>query len=117
MYQELTALAEDFAQYRGKRKRTKYPTSLWDKAVQLCKHHTVKKIADSLQVSMNSLHRHIRSRKNNANTPSPFVPIEITPQSSIQLHVGGPLPMTIEFDRPMEEVAKFVIAIQGGLQC
>lgn len=117
MCQELTTLAEDFARYRGRRKRAKYPAVLWDKAVQLCELYPLEKVASSLQVCNESLRRHLYSRIKECNASSQFIPINITPNSSVQLHVSGPLPMTIDFDRSTEELAKFILAIQGGLPC
>lgn len=117
MCQELTTLAEDFASYRGRRKRTKYPQVLWDRAVRLCEHHPLEKIANALQICCDSLRRHLRSKYKENNNGSLFVPISITPNPSVQIHVNGPLSMTINFDRSTEELAKFILRIQAGLPC
>lgn len=117
MCQELTTLAEDFARYRGRRKRAKYPAVLWDKAVRLCKRHPLERIADALQVCSESLRRHLQAKNKESNTGAQFVPINITSNPSIQIHVSGPLTMTIDFGRSTEELAKFILGIQGSLPC
>lgn len=118
MYQELVTLAEDFARYRGQKKRVKYPAALWEKAIKLCEHYPQEKVSGSLQVSNESLRRHLRSRnKNRGSAAARFVPITVTSHPSIQLHVKGQLSITIDFDRSTEELAKFILAIQGGPTC
>ena len=117
MYQELTNLAEDFARYRGRRKRVKYPQVLWDRAVRLCERHPLERIAEALQVCGESLRRHLQSGNKENGNDSLFVPINITPTSSVQIHVNGPLSMTVDFDRSTEELAKFILRIQSGLPC
>lgn len=117
MCQELKTLAEVFVRYRGMKKRVKYPTALWDRATEMCKQHPVQKVASSLHVCTDSLRRHLSLRKKTGKSISPFVPIEIAPQPSIQLHVSGPLSMTIDFNRSTEEPAKLILAMQGEVPC
>lgn len=117
MCQELTTLSEDFARYKGRRKRAKYPAVLWNKAVRLCERYPLERVANAIQVCSESLRRHLRSRNKESDTSSRFVPINIIPNPSVQIHVSGPLSMTIDFDRSTEELAKFILGIQGGLPC
>ena len=115
--QELANLAEEFTRYRENKKRVKYPQGLWDKAVNLCDRHPCQKVAHLLGVHSDSLRRHFRSVKKADNLPN-FVPIQITQsQPSIQIHLKTPIPITIEFSRPTEELAKMLITIQEGVSC
>lgn len=117
MCQELENLVEEFARYRGKKKRTKYPQNLWDRAIELSKQHSIKKVADALGICRDSLNRHFNSRKMENNTPQ-FVPIRISePPLPIQVHIGGAIPVTIDFCRSIEELAKLVLVIQRGALC
>lgn len=116
MCQELDNLAQDFSRYRGKRKRVRYPKHFWEKAVKMCGRHSIKKVAHVIGVSKNSLHRHLSPRNENHEV-QPFIPIDIGLQSSVRIQVSGPLSMTVDFDRPTEELAKLMLAIQGGVSC
>lgn len=117
MHQELNNLAKDFERYRGQRKRVKYPQALWDKAINLCNHLSVEKIAKALQVNFFTLQRHLTSGKTtNFNSPA-FIPIQIAHLPSIQLHIKSPVPITIDFNGSMEELAKLILGIQGGSPC
>lgn len=117
MCKKLENLAQDFVQYRGNRKRTKYPKSFWDRAAELCKHHSIIKVAETLEISRYTLHRHLNSRKIEKNS-SPFIPIQIAePSPSLQIQIGGTCPITIDFCRSTEELAKLLLAIQGVLSC
>lgn len=115
--QELANLAEEFSRYRGNRQRVKYPQTLWDKAANLCKLHPQEKVAHLLGVHNESLKRHIRSEKKTDHLPT-FVPIQITQsQSPIQIHLEIPIPITIEFCRSTEELAKLLISLQKEALC
>jgi hypothetical protein len=125
MCQQLTKLAEDFARYRGKKKRAKYPLTLWEKAIQLCKLHSLEAVANSLQVHSDSLRRYLKKPLQNRPkklTTQPtqsaqFIPIAVTNHSSVQIHFNGALAVTVDFDRSTEELAKLLLTLQGGLSC
>lgn len=113
--QDLANLAEEFSRYRENKKRVKYPQCLWDKAANLCERRPYQKVAHLLGVHSNSLRRHLRSVKKADNLPN-FVPIQITQsQPPIQIHLKTPVPITIEFSRPTEELAKLLMTIQEGV--
>ena len=117
MCQKLATLAEDFAQYRGKRIKVKYPQTLWERALELCNQHPIKKVAKMLGISNVALQRHLNSRKIEGDS-SPFIPIQISESSqSIQIHIRGKVQVTIDFYRSTEELAKLVLAIQEGSLC
>jgi hypothetical protein len=118
MCQELQELAEKFAQYRKNRKQVRYPLYLWQEAIELCKNLPKERVAAALQVNIFSLKRHLKSQGKPILNPPAFIPIQIShPQPSIQLHIKGPLPMTIDFNRSTEEFAKLMVAIQGRASC
>ena len=117
MCQELIKLAEDFTRYRKGRPRVKYPKVLWVRAAQLCTSHPLEKVASSLGVSCSSIRRQLQAKKVENNLSPSFAPIAIAPQHSVQLHLGGPLPITIEFDRSTEELVQFILALQRGIPC
>lgn len=115
--QELTNLAEEFSRYCENKKRVKYPQGLWDKAANLSEWHPYQKVAHLLGVHSDSLRRHLNSAKKTDNPPN-FIPIQITQsQPSIQIHLKTPVPITIEFSRPTEELAKLLMTIQEGVLC
>lgn len=117
MCQELITLAEEFARYRRGKKQVKYPKAMWEKATPLCERHPMEKVASSLGVSLSSIRRQLRSKGKRGNTSAHFAPITIAPNPSVQLHVRGPLPVTIEFDRSTEELAQLILALCGGVSC
>ena len=118
MYRELNNLAEDFIQYRGNKKRAKYPQFLWDRAIEMCKHHSAISVAKALQVNIQSLNRHLKPAEQTNCNAETFIPIQIAHSApSVQLYIKSSLPMTIDFNRSTEELAKLILAIQGGLLC
>jgi hypothetical protein len=113
--QELANLAEEFSRFRKNKKRAKYPQGLWDKAANVCERYPYQKVAHLLGVHSNSLRRHLHSVAD--NLPD-FVPIQITQlQSPLQIHLKTPIPITIEFSRSTEELAKLLMTIQKGVSC
>ena len=117
MCKNLTSLAEDFARYRGKKKWAKYPKDLWKQAVQLCEHHPIKRIALALKVNPDSLRRHLHSKTKSCDATSPFIPLDVTSNPSVQLRLSGKTQMALDFDGPVDELAKLIIRIQEGLSC
>jgi hypothetical protein len=120
MCHKLATLAEDFAQCRSKMTTGRYSQTLWDRAVELCKQHPIRKVAKVLGVNKNSLYRRLEPQKLESSS-SPFIPIRISElhesSQSVKIHIGGKVPITIEFSRSTEELAKLVLSIEGGLQC
>src|ERR1700691_390816 len=120
MDQELNSLAENFIQYRrdnSHKKRVKFPRSLWDRAIEICKRFPAIKVAKALQIDIQTLQHHLKSTKQ-AGPPATFIPIQIAhPHPPIQLHIKYPLPMTIDFNRSTEELAKLILTSQEGLTC
>ena len=92
---DLKSISQEFQRYRGNRQRCKYPKVLWDKAVNLCEKYTVTKIIESLQVSRQSLFRHLK--KPVESSREQFIPIEISPHSRAQLHIQSSHPISIDF--------------------
>src|ERR1700722_15865182 len=113
--QELANLAEEFSRYRENKKKLKYLQAFWDKAANLCKRHPYQTVAHLLGVHSDSLRRHLHSVEKANNSPT-FLPIQITQsQPVIQIHLKTPVPITIEFSRPTEELAKLLMIIQKGV--
>lgn len=116
MCQQLENLAKDFAQYRGDKRRAKYPKTLWEKAVELCKQHPTMKVAQAIGVNKDYLQLQLYSRKIKDNVPQ-FIPVQISqPPIPVQIHIGGKIPITIDFCRSTEELVKLVVAL-GGEPC
>lgn len=116
MCQELENLAKDFAQHRGDKRRAKYPKSLWEKAIELCKQHSTIKVAQAIGVNKDYLQLHLYSRKIKNNVPQ-FIPVQISQTPTpVQIHIGGKIPITIDFCRSTEELVKLVAAL-GGEPC
>jgi hypothetical protein len=115
--QEIANLAEEFSRFRKNKKRVKYPQGLWSKAANLCERHPYQKVAHLLGIHKNSLRRHLHSVKKIDNPPN-FIPIQIAQsQPLIQIHLKSPVPITIEFSRSTEELAKLLMIIQEGVSC
>jgi len=117
MCRELNLIAQEFISYKGNKRYVKYPQILWDKAVQLCQSYSITKVADSLKISKRALEKHICIRKFAKDTSPSFIPIEINRQPVIQLHVHGAISLSIDFDSSIEDLAKLVLALQGGASC
>jgi hypothetical protein len=117
MHRELNLLAQEFISYKGNKRYVKYPKILWDKAVQLCQSYSITEVAESLKICKRALEDHIHIRTFAKETSPSFIPIEINRHPAIQLHVHGAVSLTIDFDRPMEDLAKLVLALQRGSSC
>jgi hypothetical protein len=117
MQRELDLLAEEFISYKGNKRYTHYPLALWDRAVQLSQNHSLTEIAGALKISKRALENHIHNKRQNKKISSSFIPVAISQQGAIQLHIEGVVPLKIDFDKSVEDLAKFVLALQGGSIC
>lgn len=125
MCEELDNLAKEFAFHKGKSKWARYPEDLWERAIDFCNRYPVKVVAEALRVSVRTLCRRYSPHRNKTNKPPiiklakppEFIPIQIEAQPSIQVHIDGPIRLSIEFNRSTEELAKFIFAVQGEVHC
>jgi len=113
MDEDLELVAKDFSQYRkGKGKgRVRYPQSLWKRALLQCKKKKIREVALALGVHEDTLYGHLKRKKEGH---LPFVPLNITKQAGIQLHIQTPIPVTIDFHRSTKELTQLLIDLQKG---
>jgi len=112
MNPNLREVARKFAQYRGQRKKVRYPSSLWEEARKLCDAYSISELTRHLKVGRATLLNHTKQPKN----PS-FVPVTVSMPSVTKIHLTGTCPITVEFSGSVKELAELVTSIQGDSPC
>ena len=105
MTEDLKSISAEFQHCRGSRKKSKYPESLWSKALGLCLHYEKKTVAKSLGVSLDRLQHRLRAQSQNL---CKFKEVKILHQEKMQIHIHSNIPLTIDFQGSSKELVDFI---------